>query len=399
MKLVNGGVTAPKGYTANAAWCGIKRKNKDLCLIYSELPAKAAGVFTQNKIKAAPLVVSKKNLSDDTAQAIFANSGNANCMTGREGLHDANKIIRKIAEILSIPKKDVLIASTGVIGKRLPLPKIMGALEGLVFGLRRDGSRDVAKSLMTTDTRHKEVAVRFKMGKEAVTIGAVAKGAGMIHPNMATMLAFITTDADIEKGALKRALGESVTSSFNCITVDGDTSTNDTVFILANGLAKNRPISGNGPDYRAFQQTLAFVCGYLAEAIIKDAEGATKFVTVGIMGARTPEDAKKAGYAVATSLLVKTALYGEDPNWGRIAAAIGRSGAHFSESKLDICLGGINVLSNGRPRGVEKNVLRGIFRKRDIFISVDLHSGTQSARILTNDLSKGYIDINAHYTT
>ncbi len=394
-----GGVTRARGFFASAAWCGIKRKNKDLCLIFSQVPAQAAGVFTTNKVKAAPVIVSKHHLAGGKAQAIIANSGNANCMTGKKGLIDAYKMAGAVAEALAIKMSGVLTASTGVIGKMLPIEKITSAVDTLTASLSAAGSGDAAKSLMTTDTVPKEAAVTFKLGSSVVNIGGVAKGAGMIHPDMATMLAFITTDAAVPAAALKKALKESVEASFNSITVDGDMSTNDCVLILANGMAGNRPVGSSGPAYEVFKKGLTAVCGELAEKIVRDAEGATKFVRVKIEKAANARDAKKAANAVATSPLVKTALYGGDPNWGRIAAAAGRSGADFSADRLDIYLGKVKVLSRGIPTGADKGLLRRIMAQRDIEIRVVLNRGAAGAAVMTSDLSKKYIDINAHYTT
>ena len=399
MKEEKGGITRPKGFFASALHCGIKRVKKDLCLIYSQCPAKAAGVFTSNKVKAAPLAVSARSLKNSTAQAIIANSGNANCMTGKAGLKDARNMAKKTAGALAIKVSDVLVASTGVIGKRLPAPKIAAHIDKLVSSLSSGSSDEVAVTLMTTDTVPKETAVSFKIGSKNIFIGAVAKGAGMIHPNMATMLAFITTDADITAPALKKALKESVDATFNCITVDGDMSTNDCVFVLANGLAGNEKITPSGKGYRLFKKALVSVCYAMAEAMIRDAEGATKFVKISVKKAGGADDAKKAAYAIATSPLVKTAIYGEDPNWGRIAAAAGRSGADFDPGRLDIYLGGKKVLSGGAPTNLDKGSLRKMFLKKDIEICVVLNKGKGEATVLTSDLSKKYIDINAHYTT
>lgn len=399
MKKVKGGITKPKGFLGSAIWCGIKHRKKDLCLVYSKIPAKAAGVFTANKVKAAPLIISKKNLANGRAQAIIVNSGNANCLTGKAGLNDADVIAKSTARALAVKKGDVLTASTGVIGKRLPVLKIISAIDKLASTLSSVNSRDIAMALMTTDTVPKETAVSFKIGSKIVNIGAVAKGAGMIHPNMATMIALITTDAVVTRAALKKALKEGVEATFNCITVDGDMSTNDCVFILANGIANNKVISSTGENYRIFKKALTTACFDMAEKIIRGAEGATKFIKIDVRKAKSVNDAKKAAYAIATSLLVKTAVYGEDPNWGRIAAAAGRSGADFKGAELDIYLGRTKVLSQGTGANVNKASLKGLFKKRDIEISAVLNSGNESATIYTSDLSRKYIDINAHYTT
>lgn len=343
--------------------------------------------------------MSKRNLKNGIAQVIIANSGNANCLTGKAGLIDAGTVAKSVARALSIKKRDVLTASTGVIGKRLPVSKIISGIDKLVSSLSLADSGDVARALMTTDTVPKETAVSFKIGSSVVTIGAVAKGAGMIHPNMATMLAFITTDAAITIAALRKALRESVAATFNHITVDGDMSTNDCVFILASGLANNKMIAPFGKNYESFKKALTLACSDMAEKIIRDAEGATKFIKVNVKRAENANDAKKAAYAIATSPLVKTAIYGQDPNWGRIAAALGRSGADFRPDRLDIYLGKVMVLSQGTSANANKNLLKKIFKKRNIEISAVLNRGNSNATIYTSDLSKKYIDINAHYMT
>ncbi|MEA3305705.1 MAG: bifunctional glutamate N-acetyltransferase/amino-acid acetyltransferase ArgJ [Candidatus Omnitrophota bacterium] len=398
-RKVNGGITRPAGFLAGAAHCGIKKKNKDLCLVYSTVMAKAAGVFTTNKIKAAPVIVSRNNLKSGLAQAVIANSGNANCMTGKEGMDDAKKIVQAAASALSLKKNNVLTVSTGIIGKRLPVTKIFSGIKTIVPLLDSKSSGEAAAAIMTTDTVPKETAVSLKIGSKVISIGAIAKGAGMIHPDMATMLALITTDADITGAALKKALRESAAETFNRITVDGDMSTNDCVLILANGLAGNRTIKPSGEGYELFKKALASVCLDMAVKIIKDAEGATKFVKVNIKKARNASDAKMAGYAIATSLLVKTAVYGEDPNWGRVAAALGRSGANFKAGALDLYMGNKKVISKGAPVNVKRGALKKIFAKKDIEISAVLNSGNSHVSVLTGDLSKKYIDINAHYAT
>jgi len=395
VKKIKGGVTAPQGFLAGSAHCGIKRSKKDLCLIFSRVPCRAAGVFTSNRVKAAPLLVCEKNLKNAAAQAIIANSGNANCMTGRAGLNDALKVTKSAAAALSIKPESVLPASTGVIGKRLPVGRIVSFIPKLVLSLGRDGSAETAKAIMTTDTIAKQTAVSVTIGRRTVKIGAMAKGAGMIHPGMATMLAFITTDAAIRAGALKKALKESVDATFNRITVDGDMSTNDCALILSNGGAGNSAIGASGRHYEIFRNALTAVCLEMAEKIVRDAEGATKFVRVSVKKAANAADAAKAAYAIATSVLVKTALYGGDPNWGRIAAAVGRSGASFSPGKLDIYLGGKKFLSGGTA---VKTVAKKL-RDGEIEIRVVLNKGRAQASVLTSDLSKEYVDINAHYTT
>jgi len=399
VKKVGGGVTRAKGFLSGSIYSGVKRKNEDLCLIVSENPARATGLFTQNRIKAAPIILTRKNLRKRFARAIIANSGNANCLTGRAGLKDADSITCALSDILGIDKDDVLTASTGIIGKRLPVEKIIGAVGPLVKRLGRSNSTAVAKALMTTDRMPKEYAVSFKVGSRTVNIGAVAKGAGMIHPDLATMLCFITTDAEIYWRVMDKALRECVESTFNRITIDGDMSTNDCVLMMSNGMAKNRRIRESGADYGLFKSALKQVCSKIAEMMVRDAEGATKFIKIEVRNARNAGDAEKAAYAVATSPLVKTAAYGSDPNWGRVAAAVGRSGAYFNPEKLDIILGKTKVLGGGEPLEVDKKKVRRAFSGRDLFIMIDMHSGKARHEVFTSDLSKRYVEINSHYSS
>lgn len=379
MKIIKGGVTAPKGFQANGLACGIKRSGKkDLTLIYSEVPARTAAVFTKNSIKAAPLIISQKHIQNNLTQALIANSGNANCFTGAFGLFYAKKSTELIAKLLGIPHDDVLVTSTGIIGKPLPYKKIEKAAPELVKGLGsgRRNSTKAAEGILTTDTVTKEIAVQLTLGGKQVTIGACAKGSGMIQPDMATMLAFITTDAAIPTPLLKLALKKATERSFNRITVDGCMSTNDMVTLMANGLAGNKPVA-KGKDFEKFCDALNFVCLDLAKRIVLDGEGATKFIEVTVKGAASEKQAQKACFAVANSNLVKTAAYGSNPNWGRVAAAVGSLGLPVTEKQLKI-----NFSS---------------FKKREIRIEVDMNLGKSAATVYTSDLSLNYVRINGKY--
>ncbi|MFH1407052.1 MAG: bifunctional glutamate N-acetyltransferase/amino-acid acetyltransferase ArgJ [Candidatus Omnitrophota bacterium] len=400
MKIIKGGITAPLGFRAAGIAAGLKKSGrKDLALIFSVVPAVACGAFTANKIKAAPVVLCRRKLSGNRAQAVLVNSGNANCFTGKEGLKDAENLTKLLASSLNISPQESLMASTGVIGHRLPVTKIKSKLGALIGKLSRNAGRNAALAIMTTDTRPKEIAVKLKIGKNIIKIGGIAKGAGMISPRMATMLCFITTDASIAPPALKSALKKALESSFNCVSVDGDMSTNDSLIIMANGFAGNKRIGNNTKYFESFQKGLSFVMGALAKMIAKDGEGASKFIEIKALGAKSAGDAKKAAEKIANSPLVKTAIYGDDPNWGRIAAALGASGAIFNPDRIDIALGDKCVVKNGVPVKVNKSALRAAVSKKDVFITVNLKSGKGNARVWTCDLTDSYIHINARYET
>lgn len=380
MKIINGGITQPKGFQANGIACGIKKSGKpDLSLIFSNVPCVAAAVYTKNSVKAAPLIVTKKHLMNGTAQAIIANSGNANCFTGQNGLLTAMAMANETAKQLKIKSTDVLVASTGIIGKPLPIAKIKTGLPELINGLEHTTAKgtDAAKAIMTTDLMVKQIAVQFKIGKKDVTIAGCAKGSGMIEPNMATMFCFLTTDAAIEKRLLKKALIFSTDLSFNCITVDGCMSTNDMVSIMANGLAENELIKTEGSAFKDFCAALTYVCLDLAKKIVKDGEGAKKLLQITVDGAKTEKVARMAAKAIANSNLVKTAAYGKNANWGRIAAAVGSLGINITENDLVI---------------KTKELV-----SKDIFIHVNIGKGHHSATILTCDLTEDYIKINGAY--
>jgi len=378
MNILNGGVTAPQGFTANGISSGIKRSGKkDLALIYSQAPAVCVGSFTQNSIVAAPLIVTKENLKNNRAQAVVINSGNANCFTGNFGLLYAKKTTELIAKLLKISSDNVLVASTGIIGKPLPYIKIQIAAPALMAGLTKSGGRKAALAILTTDLKVKESAVAIQLNGKKVILGAMAKGSGMIAPNMATMLGFINTDAAIDAKMLKLALKNAVEKSFNSINVDGCMSTNDMVTVMANGLAGNKLITRPGKEFQIFSEALDYVCLDLAKKIVLDAEGGTKFIEITVQGAKDKAQAKRVGMAIANSNLFKTAAFGSDPNWGRVAAAVGSLGLNVSEKQLKIKFSS--------------------FKEKNIDIIVDLNLGSAQARVYTCDLSLDYVRINGKY--
>lgn len=398
MKIIkDGGITSPKGFLASGIYAGIKRTEKpDLSIIYSERDAVAAGVFTTNKIKAAPVLVTQRQIKKGIARGVIINSGNANACTGKQGMADAELMVELTASAISSDPGKVFVASTGVIGEPMPMEKIRPAIKEAGARLSSDGGDNAAAAIMTTDTFLKKIAVRGKIGGKMVTVGGIAKGSGMICPDMATMLAFITTDAVTDRRTLSGLFKRAVEKSFNKITVDGDTSTNDMALCLANGMAGNSTLEGKELD--RFQEMLDYVCYTLARMIVKDGEGATRLVEIRVKGARTSDEAEKTGFAVANSNLVKTALFAGDPNWGRIMAAIGYSGANIKEDKISISFDNVNLVRNGAGRGkdVEKKVAE-VMRKREYSITIDLNVGTSYATVLTSDLSYDYVKINVAY--
>jgi len=406
MSVIKGGVTAPKGFLASGVKAGIKKSGRaDLALLYSEVPAAAAAAFTTNRFQASPIKVSKAHLKTKEHRAIIVNSGNANCANGGIGDRDALKMTEFIGKTLLLDKKEVLVASTGIIGVHLPLEKIEKAVPELVEELSETKGACFAEAIMTTDTIKKESAVKVKFGKVTVTIGGACKGAGMVYPLMkmeghATMLCFLTTDAAITKRMLEASLDEAIGGSFNMTSVDGDMSTNDSCFIMANGLAKNRKISGKGGDYRKFTEALKSVTNELAKKLARDGEGATKFIEISVTGAKDESGAKAVARKISTSSLLKCAVYGEDPNWGRIVAAAGSSGVNFDPNKVDVYLGSLKALSNGMSvKNFDKDKARKLFTKRDVYIRVDLKSGLHKAAAWTCDFSKEYVAINSKYST
>ncbi|MDH7602803.1 MAG: bifunctional glutamate N-acetyltransferase/amino-acid acetyltransferase ArgJ [Armatimonadota bacterium] len=398
MRAVEGGVTAARGFKAAGVRCGVKSSGLDLALICSEAECAAAGVFTTNAFQAAPVVLSRKRLESGCAQAVVANSGNANAITGERGLRDAEEVCAAAAAELGLDPEKVVPASTGIIGVRLPVERIKAGIREAVASLSADGGPRAAEAILTTDTYAKLSAYEVEIGEKSVRVGGIAKGAGMISPNMATMLCFVTTDAAISPGLLKRMLVEAVHTTFNCLTVDGDMSTNDSVIVLANGCSGCRIDCGTEAA-ELFGRALSQVCLDLAKAIARDGEGATKYVEVIVDGAASAEDAKRAGMAVAKSPLVKTALFGNDPNWGRVLCAVGASGARVEPDKVSLWFGDVQIVNNGEPTQFDLDAVRSVMSCKDLQIRVDLGIGAGRAKVYTCDLSYDYVRINAEYHT
>jgi len=398
---VNHGFQVP-GFTAAGIYCGIKtNKRKDLALIFSEEPSIAAGVFTANKVVSPTVTWCQKMLNGSKKfRAIVVNSGNANACNGRKGMENCKLVASRLSQELSINPSEILIASTGIIGVPLPSKKIINALPTLSSKLSSTGWAQSAEAIMTTDLVAKSKSLSFKIGKHKITLGGIAKGSGMIHPDMATMLAFIVTDATIGKKALNHALKETSDQTFNRITVDGGTSTNDMALIFANGKAKNVSIQVGSSAYKKFVSKLTELCLDLAHKIVLDGEGATKFVTIRVQGAKAKTHAHCIALSVATSPLVKTALFGQDPNWGRIIAAVGYAGVPVNPDKVKIFLNGFLLFKNGEPtRGAPQSVLRKKMTNKNIVIIIELNSGRYSDVVYTCDLSYDYVRINAEYNT
>lgn len=399
MKSINGAITAPRGFLAAGVRCGIKKQGSDLALVYSEKPAVCAALFTTNVVKAAPVIVSMERAKSGKAQAIVANSGNANACTGQRGIKDAVRMSEITADALRISLDDVLVCSTGVIGHFLPMDKIEKGIREAALDISVNGGPDAARAIMTTDTRPKMIAYEFEIGGVPVRIGGIAKGSGMICPNVATMFAFITTDAAIDAATLRDCLVSASARTFNSLTVDGDGSTNDTVIVLANGAAGNRLISSDGDDLQIFQSALDRVAEDLAREIARDGEGATKLVEIVVQNSRSYADAKAAAMTIANSPLVKTAIFGQDPNWGRVLAAAGRSGVTFDPDKVDLYFGDVKIMQNGAPLNVPTEEARKPMLGDELIITLDLKVGEASARVFTCDLSYDYVKINAEYHT
>ena len=399
MRPKHRGITSPLGFQAAGIHCGIKKSDLlDLSLCVSDVSGPIAGVFTKNRMVAAPVLLDRYHLRFRRGRAIIVNSGNANACTGKQGLVAAKAMATAVAEQLSIPVHQVFVGSTGVIGRVLPIDRITAAVPTLVARLSIPGGDQAAQAILTTDLRPKTVARQAKIGGHIVTIGGMAKGSGMIHPNMATMLAYLTTDAAIAPAALRSALKSAVDQSFNCITVDGDTSTNDTVLCLANGLAKNRPIQRGTKPYRDFERLLADAAQELALMICRDGEGVTKVVTIRVQGAATATAAKRVADTIATSNLVKTALFGEDANWGRIMAALGRSGVAIDPDKVTMRFDDIVMVERGVGMGLEaEQKIAQVFKHKEFTVTVHLGQGHAHAHMWTTDLSYDYVRINASY--
>lgn len=404
-KNIENGVTAPLGFKAAGVSCGIKKSGKkDLALIYSESPAVAAGMFTTNKFKAAPVLVDLKYLREsDNFKAIVVNSGSANACTGAKGIKDAEKMAVITADNLGMKKEEVLVASTGVIGRALPLEKIKKGIVDAVEELSYKGSNSAASAIMTTDTKLKEFSVDTGIkgrGNKTIKIGGIAKGSGMIEPNLATMLAFLTTDASISKEALHEALHIAVNKSFNRITVDGCESTNDSILIMANGLARNERIKPKSENFESFAKALTVVCQELAKKIAQDGEGASKLIEVNVKGAWNDKDSHRAAKAIAKSALVKTAVYGADPNWGRIVSALGSVKVKFNPQKISLKLQKISLIEKGKfVKYNEKKLSASLKKSKVIIIDVDLHHGEKHTTVWSCDFTEEYVKINAHYMT
>lgn len=403
IKYIDGGVTAPKGFLASGIYCGIKQGSvkKDLALIYSEVPAKASGMFTKNKVKGAPIYICKDHLSNKKAQAIIINSGNANTCTGDDGLSKAKKMTALQAKALNLKADDVLVASTGVIGVPLNIDAIKDGIPLLTEKLSKSGNQDAASAIMTTDTFMKELAAEFYIGDTKVTLGTMAKGSGMIEPNMGTMLSFITTDISISPQLLDEALKSTVTITYNRVSVDGDTSTNDSIFILANGQANNPTITEKDENYYTFVNVLKEINTIMAKNIAKDGEGATKLLECQVIGAANEKDAVLFGKSVINSNLVKTAMFGSDANWGRILCALGYANVDFDPEKVDVsfesCAGEIEVCKNGSSVAFDEDKAKKVLDQKEIIIKINLSQGECTAYVWGCDLSYEYVKINGDY--
>ena len=404
MKIISGGVCAAQGFTASGVHCGVRhnRTKKDLALILSSVPAAAASVYTTNLVKGAPLTVTKNHIADGVAQAIICNSGNANTCNA-DGIEIAEKMCSLTADALGIKANDVVVASTGVIGQPLPIAPIAAGIPQVAAALSADGSDAAAEAIMTTDTLKKEIAVEFTAGGKTCRIGGIAKGSGMIHPNMATMLVFITTDCAIAPAMLQKALSADIQNTFNMVSVDGDTSTNDMVTVLANGLAGNVEITAEGEDFTAFMQALNTVTVYLCRMIAADGEGATKLLECRVTGAADEKNAKIVAKSVICSSLLKAAMFGADANWGRVLCAIGYSGADVDVMKVDVafrsCKGRVDVCKNGAGIEFSEETAKEVLSEKEIEILVELNSGSAAATAWGCDLTYDYVKINGDYRT
>ncbi len=401
ISLVEGGtVTTPLGFQAGATFAGLKtyaEDKLDLGIIFSEAPCTAAGVFTTSAIRSATVAVCRENLAKGPVRGLVVNAGIANTCVGEQGYKDALQGIRLASKHVGVQAHEMLVCSTGVIGVELPMSLIETGMENI--RISRDGGHEVARAMMTTDTRPKEVAFSFELDGIQVHIGGVAKGSGMIHPNMATMLSFITTDAAVEEEFLRSALSEVADISFNMMTVDGDSSTNDSLIVMANGLAANQPIAHGSAGAETFYEALKEVCVHLAREIARDGEGATRLITVDVEGAQDTADARKAARTVASSNLVKSAVYGADPNWGRLMMALGRSGAAADETKVDLFINGVCIMQEGKPLPFPRDAVVAQMRGREVYFRLHLNLGEGRATAWGCDLTEQYVIINSAYTT
>ncbi len=397
-KSISGGVTAPKGFRAGAIACGIKNPKMlrlDLALIVSDLEAKTSACFTTNRVKAAPVRVSSQHVKSGDARAIIVNSGNANACTGPQGITDAKAMTREVADQLGLRMSQVLVGSTGIIGMPMPIERILPKIEELTNSLHTKGSDKAAQAIMTSDTKPKSYAIEVECNGETFRVGGIAKGAGMICPNMATMLAFITTDAAVEASELKRATQAAVEQSFNRITIDGDTSTNDTVIVMSNGASSVPLIKSKSPCAEVFRAALRRVMVELAKLIVRDGERVTRFVEIRVKGARNYQDAKNVAETVAKSTLVKCSWHGGDPNWGRVMHAVGYANARIREEMVDIYFGGLCAAKNGLPAGTPVKELEKITSLPSFTVTIDLNLGEADYNVYTTDLSEEYVDFNS----
>lgn len=400
-KRRRGTVTTPIGFYASGAHAGIKKKKKrlDCALIVSRVPCIAAGTFTINRVKAWPVLYSMKAIQAPKHRGILASSGNANCVNGPKGKQAVQECVSEAAKCLNVGEEEVLIAQTGLIGIPFPVTRFKRAIPKLVKKMSEEGGHAAAKGILTTDPSTKEVALSFYLGDKKVTIGACAKGAGMVHPNMATMLCFITTDVAITKPLLKRAIRHAVDDTFNQLAIDNDMSTNDTVFVLANGEAGNATIQKVDQNYRIFREVLEQVCRMIAYAMVNDGEGVSHVCTLRVSGAKNPTEAEKAARMIANSMLFKTMLAGADPNWGRIVAAVGASGVDFNLNSLNISFGKAHVVHNGKLRVLNLPKARRILLRRNYVIDVAIGKGRGRAEFITCDLTNKYVMINSSYSS
>lgn len=404
--VTDGGITSPKGFSATGFFAGVRKKKNDMAIVYSSVPANAVGVFTKNTVKAAPVVLDQEIIKKgNNIQAIVINSGNANACTGERGMEDAKEMAKVTANCLDLKQEEVLVSSTGVIGVSLPIKKITDGIKNNfnLLDTTKESSNLAAEAIMTTDTFSKKISVELEIDGKVVSIGGIAKGSGMIHPNMGTMLGFITTDVNIERSLLDEILKTSTIDSYNMISVDGDTSTNDTVIVMANGEAKNTKITGKDKNYELFKEALHFVNTSLANQIVKDGEGAGKFIAVTVKGTKTKEDARILSKSVINSSLVKTAFFGEDANWGRIVCALGYTGIEFDLNKTSINFTSdgkrVDLMENGVPLEFSEKQAKTVLSAEEIEVNITLGEGSESATAWGCDLSYDYVKINADYRT
>ena len=401
IEFVEGGtVTTPQGFLAGATYAGLKtyaEDKLDLGLVLSEAPCVAAGVFTTSTIRSPSVTVTQEHLTAGKVRGLVVNAGIANSCVGDQGYKDAKETAAIAARRLGVRPEEVLVCSTGLIGVELPVSLIRTGIEGIE--VHADGGHSVARAMMTTDTRPKEVAVTFEVGGRRAHLGGVAKGSGMLHPNMATMLSFVATDAAVEQEFLQATLREAADASFNMLTVDGDTSTNDTVLVLANGLAGNRAIAAGSSDAATVKEALLQVCVALTREMARDGEGASRLIVVEVVGAQDTADARKAARTIASSSLVKSAVYGADPNWGRVLAALGRSGAAVDENRIDLFLNGVCIMEGGKPVPFHRDAVVALMRGSEVSFRLQLNLGDGQATAWGCDLTEQYVMINSAYTT